>query len=144
MASLDHRLNPLFSIKECMTCGALYTADFCCSKGGLEDKILVPKPPQSCATCGKPIDGLYCRHCVFVRKCLNEGLRFLNFFNDPRIIWEQRIAAYKGYRGGGLVQIGMKDTRSMMHEVHKIHWDGLLGVMHKDLESLPFRMIVMI
>ncbi|GJU93976.1 hypothetical protein Tco_1318732 [Tanacetum coccineum] len=44
MASLDHRLNPLFSIKECMTCGALYTADFCCSKGGLVDKILVPKP----------------------------------------------------------------------------------------------------
>ncbi|GKA78153.1 hypothetical protein Tco_0784690 [Tanacetum coccineum] len=73
MASLDHRLNPLFSIKECMTYGALYTADFCCSKGGLEDKILVPKPPQNCATCGKPVDGLYCRHCAFVRKCLNEG-----------------------------------------------------------------------
>ncbi|GJR89563.1 hypothetical protein Tco_0213574 [Tanacetum coccineum] len=59
MASLDHRLNPLFSIKECMTCGALYTADFCCSKGGLEDKILVPKHPQNCATCGNPVDGLY-------------------------------------------------------------------------------------
>ncbi|GJR33915.1 hypothetical protein Tco_1209599 [Tanacetum coccineum] len=73
MASLDHRLNPLFSIKECMTYGALYTVDFCCSKGGLEDKILVPKPPQNCATCGNPVDGLYCRHCVFVRKCLNEG-----------------------------------------------------------------------
>ncbi|GJR82882.1 hypothetical protein Tco_0153667 [Tanacetum coccineum] len=73
MASLDHRLNPLFSIKECMTCGALYTADFCCSKGGLEDKILVPKPPQNCATCGNPVDGLYCRSCAFVRKCLNEG-----------------------------------------------------------------------
>ncbi|GJW31766.1 hypothetical protein Tco_0051798 [Tanacetum coccineum] len=28
------------------------------------------------------------------------GIRFLNFFNDPRIIREQRIAAYKGYRGG--------------------------------------------
>ncbi|GKA98986.1 hypothetical protein Tco_0826923 [Tanacetum coccineum] len=73
MASLDHRLNPLFSIKECMTCGALYTADFCCSKGGLEDKILVPKPPQNCATCGNPVDGLNCRSCAFVRKCLNEG-----------------------------------------------------------------------
>ncbi|GKA76911.1 hypothetical protein Tco_0783372 [Tanacetum coccineum] len=33
---------------------------------------------------------------------LEPGLRFLNFFNDPRIIREQRIAAYKGYRGGGL------------------------------------------
>ncbi|GJU39857.1 hypothetical protein Tco_1192814 [Tanacetum coccineum] len=73
MASLDHRLNPLFSIKECMTCGALYTADFCCSKGGLEDKILVPKPPQNYATYGNPVDGLYCRSCAFVRKCLNEG-----------------------------------------------------------------------
>ncbi|GKB34604.1 hypothetical protein Tco_0879546 [Tanacetum coccineum] len=73
MASLDHRLNPLFSIKECMTCGALYTADFCCSKGGLEDKILVPKPPQNCTTCGNPVDGLYCRSCAFVQRCLNEG-----------------------------------------------------------------------
>ncbi|GKA34432.1 hypothetical protein Tco_0720861 [Tanacetum coccineum] len=73
MASLDHRLNPLFSIKECSSCGALYTADFCCSKGGLEDKILVPKPPQNCTTCGDSVDGLYCRPCAFVRKCLNEG-----------------------------------------------------------------------
>ncbi|GKA25243.1 hypothetical protein Tco_0711352 [Tanacetum coccineum] len=73
MASLDHRLNPLFSIKECMTCGALYTADFCCSKGSFENKIIVPKPPQNCATCGNPVDGLYCRSCSFVRKCLNEG-----------------------------------------------------------------------
>ncbi|GKB10755.1 hypothetical protein Tco_0844678 [Tanacetum coccineum] len=73
MASLDHRLNPLFSIKECMTCGALYTADFYCSKGGLKDKILVPKPPQNCATCGNAVDGLYCRSCAFMRRCWNEG-----------------------------------------------------------------------
>ncbi|GJX34401.1 hypothetical protein Tco_0245958 [Tanacetum coccineum] len=73
MASLDHRLNPLFSIKECSSCGALYIADFCCLKGGLEDKILVPKPPQNCATCGDAVDGLYCRLCAFVQKCLNEG-----------------------------------------------------------------------
>ncbi|GJY40595.1 hypothetical protein Tco_0427865 [Tanacetum coccineum] len=73
MASLDHRLNPLFLIKECSSCGALYTADFCCSKGGLEDKILVTKPLQNCATCGDLVDGLNCRPCAFVRKCLNEG-----------------------------------------------------------------------
>ncbi|GJU55628.1 hypothetical protein Tco_1229342, partial [Tanacetum coccineum] len=73
MASIDHRLNPLFSIKECMSCGALYTTDFCCSKGGLEDKTLVPKPPQNCTTCGNLVDGLNCRSCAFVRKCLNEG-----------------------------------------------------------------------
>ncbi|GKC05922.1 hypothetical protein Tco_0997532, partial [Tanacetum coccineum] len=54
-------------------CGALYTADFCCSKGSLEDKILVPKPPQNCATCGNSVDGLNCQPCAFVRKCLNEG-----------------------------------------------------------------------
>ncbi|GJR07721.1 hypothetical protein Tco_0790373 [Tanacetum coccineum] len=79
MASLDHRLNPLFSIKECMSCGALFTKNCGCSKGSLEDKILVPVPdssqrqPQNCATCGGPVDGLYCRPCAFVRKCLNEG-----------------------------------------------------------------------
>ncbi|GJR93930.1 hypothetical protein Tco_0266104 [Tanacetum coccineum] len=73
MASLDHHLNPLFSIKECMSCGALYTRNCGCSKGGLEDKILVPKPSQNCATCGNPVDGLYCRSCAFMRRCLNEG-----------------------------------------------------------------------
>ncbi|GJX56130.1 hypothetical protein Tco_0286027 [Tanacetum coccineum] len=73
MASLDHRLNPLFSIKECMSCGVLYTRNCGCLKGSLEDKILVPKPPKNCATCGNPVDGLNCRSCAFVRKCLNEG-----------------------------------------------------------------------
>ncbi|GJU73166.1 hypothetical protein Tco_1264571 [Tanacetum coccineum] len=33
-------------------------------------------------------------------------LRFLNFFNDPRIIREQRIAAYKGYRVGDVGGLG--------------------------------------
>ncbi|GJS21816.1 hypothetical protein Tco_0450448 [Tanacetum coccineum] len=37
-----------------------------------------------------------------------KGLHFLNLFNDPRIIREQRIAAYKGYRGGGVVRVVMK------------------------------------
>ncbi|GJU36966.1 hypothetical protein Tco_1185320 [Tanacetum coccineum] len=35
----------------------------------------------------------------------SSGLCFLNLFNDPRIIREQRIAAYNGYRGGGVVQV---------------------------------------
>ncbi|GJW70386.1 hypothetical protein Tco_0127303 [Tanacetum coccineum] len=38
----SHRLNPLYAIKECSTCGSLYTRD-CCSIGSLEDKILTPK-----------------------------------------------------------------------------------------------------
>nr|GEW32110.1 hypothetical protein [Tanacetum cinerariifolium] len=32
---------------------------------------------------------------------------FLYFFNDPKIIMEQRIAAYKGYRGGGVGCLGV-------------------------------------
>ncbi|GKB50127.1 hypothetical protein Tco_0900880 [Tanacetum coccineum] len=97
MASLDHRLNPLFSIKECMTCGALYTRNCGCSKGSLEDKILVPKPPQNCATCGNPVDGLYCRSCAFVRKCLNEGE-----------VWEQKQGAgWFWYWREELIQVGL-------------------------------------
>ncbi|GKD40064.1 ribonuclease H-like domain-containing protein, partial [Tanacetum coccineum] len=42
----------------------------------------------------------------------SSGIHFLNFFNDPRIIREQRIAAYKGYRGGGVVRVVMKDIRA--------------------------------
>ncbi|GJR38041.1 hypothetical protein Tco_1213725 [Tanacetum coccineum] len=42
---------------------------------------------------------------------MEKGLRFLDFFNDPRIIREQRIAAYKGYRGGGVVQVRMSYLR---------------------------------
>nr|GEY43975.1 putative ribonuclease H-like domain-containing protein [Tanacetum cinerariifolium] len=38
----------------------------------------------------------------------------IDFFNDPRIIREQRIASYKGYRGGGVVQIGMKSLWSYL------------------------------
>ncbi|GJZ11257.1 hypothetical protein Tco_0546016 [Tanacetum coccineum] len=82
MASLDYRLNPLFSIKECMSCGSLYTANCGCSKGSFEDKILVPKPPQNCTTCGNPVEGLYYRHCAFVRKCLNEGWYTIHDEND--------------------------------------------------------------
>ncbi|GJX49654.1 hypothetical protein Tco_0276499 [Tanacetum coccineum] len=79
MASLNYCLNPFFTIKECSSCGALYTRNCGCSKGSLEDKILVPvpdssqRPPHNCTTCGDPVDGLYCRPCAFVRKCLNEG-----------------------------------------------------------------------
>ncbi|GJZ40145.1 hypothetical protein Tco_0586708 [Tanacetum coccineum] len=58
MASFDYRLNSLYTIKECSSCGALYTTDYCCSKGGLIDKIVrdpnktpdsSQRPPQNCA-----------------------------------------------------------------------------------------------
>ncbi|GJU87993.1 hypothetical protein Tco_1300416 [Tanacetum coccineum] len=79
MASFDYRLNPLYAIKECSSCEALYTSDYCCSKGGLEDKILVPKtpdssqrPPQDCVKCGNPVDGLNYQGCALWRKKLKE------------------------------------------------------------------------
>ncbi|GJT43813.1 hypothetical protein Tco_0952528 [Tanacetum coccineum] len=40
MASLNRRLNPLYAIKECSSCGNLHTKDCGCPKGSLEDKIL--------------------------------------------------------------------------------------------------------
>ncbi|GJU87834.1 hypothetical protein Tco_1295380 [Tanacetum coccineum] len=40
MASFNYHLNPLYAIKECSSCGALYTRKCSCSKGSLEDKIL--------------------------------------------------------------------------------------------------------
>nr|GFB34051.1 hypothetical protein [Tanacetum cinerariifolium] len=65
MASFDYRLNPLYPIKECSSCGALYTTDYCCSEGSLGDKIicdinktpdLTQRPPQNCPKCGNPVD----------------------------------------------------------------------------------------
>nr|GEV62039.1 hypothetical protein [Tanacetum cinerariifolium] len=32
MASFNYRLNPLYPIKECSSCGDLYTTDYCCSE----------------------------------------------------------------------------------------------------------------
>nr|GEV68116.1 hypothetical protein [Tanacetum cinerariifolium] len=86
MTSFGYRLNPRYAIKECLSCGALYTGDFCCSKGNVEDKILVPKLPKNyarCARCGHPdhgvnpphidecccecgaaLDGIYCQQCI--------------------------------------------------------------------------------
>ncbi|GJS03478.1 hypothetical protein Tco_0319986 [Tanacetum coccineum] len=71
----SHRLKPLSSIKECMTCGSLYTREFC-SIGSLENKILVPEPESSpcCAKCGTPVDGPYCCRCAFLRKKFEEDL----------------------------------------------------------------------
>nr|GEW22279.1 hypothetical protein [Tanacetum cinerariifolium] len=50
------------------------TRDFCCSKRNVEDKILVPKLPKSCARCGHPVDGPYCQGCALLRKKLEEDL----------------------------------------------------------------------
>ncbi|GJZ64652.1 hypothetical protein Tco_0621073 [Tanacetum coccineum] len=83
MASFDYRLNPLYALKECSSYGALYTTDYCCSKGGLVDKIICDlnktpdssqRAPHSCAKCGNLIDGPYCRGCALLRKKFREDL----------------------------------------------------------------------
>ncbi|GJU51618.1 hypothetical protein Tco_1221173 [Tanacetum coccineum] len=81
MASLDYRLNPIYTIKECSSCGALYNKSCGCSKGGFVDKFVrdpnktpdsSQRPPQNCPKCGNPVDGLYCRQCALLRKKLKE------------------------------------------------------------------------
>ncbi|GKA10161.1 hypothetical protein Tco_0689594 [Tanacetum coccineum] len=71
----SHRSKSLYAIKECSTCGRLYTKE-CCSIGSLKDKILVPEPDSSprCARCGTPVDGPSCRGCAFLRKKFDEDL----------------------------------------------------------------------
>nr|GEX04632.1 hypothetical protein [Tanacetum cinerariifolium] len=83
MASFVYRLNPLYPIKECSSCEALYTTDYCCSDGSLRDKIicdldktldLSQRPPQNCPKCGNPVDGHYCRGCALLRKKFKEDM----------------------------------------------------------------------
>nr|GFA25760.1 hypothetical protein [Tanacetum cinerariifolium] len=77
MTSFGYRLNPRHAIKECLSCGALYTQNCSCSKGNIEDKILVPKPPKNyarCAKCGHPVNGPYCQGCALLREKLEEDL----------------------------------------------------------------------
>ncbi|GKB30825.1 hypothetical protein Tco_0870226, partial [Tanacetum coccineum] len=71
----SHRSKSLYPIKECSTCGSLYTKD-CCSIGSLNDKILVSEPDSSpcCARCGTPVDGPSCHGCAFLRKQFDEDL----------------------------------------------------------------------
>nr|GEX91422.1 hypothetical protein [Tanacetum cinerariifolium] len=49
MTSFDYRLNPLYTIKECSSCGALCITDYCCSNGSLVDNIIcdLNKAPDS-------------------------------------------------------------------------------------------------
>nr|GEZ07137.1 hypothetical protein [Tanacetum cinerariifolium] len=83
MASFDYRLKPLYPIKECSTCGALYTTDYCCSEGFLRDKIicdlnktpdLSQRPPQNCPKCENPVDGQYCQGYALLRKKFKEDM----------------------------------------------------------------------
>nr|GEV27723.1 hypothetical protein [Tanacetum cinerariifolium] len=94
MASFDYCLNPLYPIKECSSCGALYTMNYCCSEGILGDKIicdfdktpdLSQRSPQNCPKCGNPFDGHYCQGCALLRKKLRKICLHLPFVvnQDP-------------------------------------------------------------
>nr|GFA18692.1 hypothetical protein [Tanacetum cinerariifolium] len=83
MASFDYRLNPLYPIKECSSCRALYNTDYCCSEGSLMDMIicdldktpdLSQRPPQNFPECGNPVDGHYCQGCALLRNKFKEDL----------------------------------------------------------------------
>nr|GEV44729.1 hypothetical protein [Tanacetum cinerariifolium] len=89
MTSFGYRLNPRYAIKECSSCGTLYTRGCSCLKGNVKDKILVPKPPKNCASifansshnpphidercyeCGDALDGIFCQRCTC--KCCGKG-----------------------------------------------------------------------
>ncbi|GJR21023.1 putative reverse transcriptase domain-containing protein [Tanacetum coccineum] len=80
MASFDYRLNPVFTIKECLSYGAWYNKPCGCSKKGFIDKFVIDsnntpdlsKQPPNCHKCGNPVEGLYCRQCAPIRKKLEE------------------------------------------------------------------------
>ncbi|GJZ58199.1 hypothetical protein Tco_0613693 [Tanacetum coccineum] len=83
MASLNHRLNHLYAIKECSSCGNFHTKDCGCPKGRLEEQdycfTLITdlsneplKIEKICLDCGDPVHGLYCRQCALIRKTLEE------------------------------------------------------------------------
>nr|GFC14392.1 hypothetical protein [Tanacetum cinerariifolium] len=77
MTSFGYRSNPRYAIKECSSCGTLYTRDCVCSIGNVEDKILAHKPPQNCARCtrcGYLVDGPNCQGCALLRQKIEENL----------------------------------------------------------------------
>ncbi|GJT17661.1 hypothetical protein Tco_0876367 [Tanacetum coccineum] len=66
MASFDYRLNPLFTIKECSSCGSLYNKGYCCTPDSSQ------QPLRDCPKCGNPVEGPNCQGCALWRKKLKE------------------------------------------------------------------------
>nr|GEW82216.1 hypothetical protein [Tanacetum cinerariifolium] len=87
MASFDYRLNPLYPIKECSSCGALYTMDYYCSEGSLGDRIicdlnktpdLFQEPSRNCPKCGNPVDDS--------SKPSNDNTNVVNALQEPFVV----------------------------------------------------------
>ncbi|GJU06033.1 hypothetical protein Tco_1122463 [Tanacetum coccineum] len=87
----------MYAFKECSSCGALYNKDHCCSIDTfVRDPNETPDSSKqsllNCPKCGDPVDGLVCRPCAFIRKCLNEvcftscdeNESFKNLLNPPQ------------------------------------------------------------
>nr|GEU81059.1 hypothetical protein [Tanacetum cinerariifolium] len=83
MTSFDYRLNPLYPIKECSPCGALYTTDYRYSEGNLGDKIicdldktldLYQRSLQNFPKYGNPVHGHNCQGCALLRKKFKEDM----------------------------------------------------------------------
>nr|GEU31045.1 hypothetical protein [Tanacetum cinerariifolium] len=113
-------------IKECLSCGALYIGDFCCSKGNVEDKILVPKLPKNYARCGHPVNGPYCQGCTLLREKLEEDLvtYFQNFQKTSKssddstnvllLAWDR---VFKIKYALGTKQYNPKDIQELFHQL---------------------------
>nr|GEV27485.1 hypothetical protein [Tanacetum cinerariifolium] len=118
MTSFGYRLNPRYAIKECLSCGALYTEDFCCSKGNVEDKILVPKLPKNCARCarcGHPVNGPYCQRCTLLREKLEEDLVLLLAWD--RVFEIKDALGTKQYKPKDIQEL----FRQLLNDVQNIH-----------------------
>nr|GEX29990.1 hypothetical protein [Tanacetum cinerariifolium] len=108
MASFDYRLNPLYKIKECSSCGAWYTTYYSCSEGCLVDNIicdlnktpdLFQEPPQNCPKCGNPVDGL-----LDTSKSFNDNTNVVNAPQEPFVV-KQDPGAHYGYNCPSKVSI---------------------------------------
>nr|GEW57300.1 hypothetical protein [Tanacetum cinerariifolium] len=106
MTSFDYRLNPLYTIKECSSCEALYTTDYCCSNESLVDKIICDLNSPHLHTfssnqrhffhCKDVLgDGEFCQRCTCMRcgSGLSKGLCLIcgnnqNSLNDSLSISE--------------------------------------------------------
>nr|GFA09269.1 hypothetical protein [Tanacetum cinerariifolium] len=103
MTSFGYRLNPRYAIKECLSCGALYTGDFCCSKGNVEDKILVPK---------------------LLKKYERKFNRY-SFFETPKVLLLAWDKVFKIKDALGSKQYKPDDTQELFHklsnDVQNIH-----------------------
>nr|GEU81670.1 hypothetical protein [Tanacetum cinerariifolium] len=106
MTSFGYRLNPRYAIKECSSCGTLYTRDCSCSKGNVEDKILVPKPPNNNARCARKFN-------------------HYSFFETPKVLllaWDRVFKIKDAFRNEQYKQEDVQELfHKLLNDVQNIH-----------------------